>query len=140
MAAIAASAFARTAATRLVSGIRRYKEASEYISIPMALGFGAAGLSSGFEHARKKGHGLARASACGVAHVPFFAFVGYGAGPLVIPLVTAFAVGTVAGVVEIETKTTDDKTKIGEKLHVKAGETNLTYTKTTLATKETEVE
>jgi hypothetical protein len=127
----------RTAATLFKTGIQNYKTVSEFISIPLVVGFSAFGAASGYEHARKKGHGVMRSGACAVAHIPFYAFLGYGLGPVVIPTVTALSVGYMTGLTTFEYSAYNENDK---KAHLKASETNFKYTKTKLPSKENKVD
>jgi hypothetical protein len=134
---------ARTAATHLKTGIRSYKNASEYISVPLAFMCGVGGAASGYDYARREGHGALRATACAVAHVPFYAFLGYGLGPIVIPAVTAIGVGTLAGVATFEYgPIQDDDGNETEKKQVRFEEcsTKVKFSREKLPAKETEVE
>jgi hypothetical protein len=143
MSATALARTARTAAAGLKTGIRSYKNASEYISIPLAFVCGVAGAKSGYDYARREGHGALRASACAVAHVPFYAFLGYGLGPIVIPAVTAIGVGTLAGVATFKYGPIQDEdgNDTGKRqVHFQECSTNVKYSKETLPAKETEVE
>lgn len=129
---------ARTTATYLKTGIHSYKTVSEIISIPLVFGFSAFGAASGYEHAQKEGHGVMRSSACAVTHIPFYAFLGYGIGPVVIPVVTALSVGYMTGIMTFEYSSLNENGNDNKKVHLKASETNFKYTKTKLPTKEDE--
>jgi len=126
----------RTAATFFKTGIQNYKTVSEFISIPLVLGFGAYGAASGYEHARKEGHGVMRSGACAVAHIPFYAFLGYGLGPVVIPTLTALSVGHMTGLTTFEYSAYNENDK---KVDIQASESKFKYTKTKLPPKENNV-
>lgn len=96
----------------------------------------------GTNYARREGHGALRATACAVAHVPFYAFLGYGLGPIVIPAVTAIGVGTLAGVATFKYGPIqdDDGNDTGKRqVHFQECSTNVKFSREKLPAKETEV-